>query len=47
LGEGLKDDLGEQIAWITFVTIVISVVLHGVTATSLMSWYQRQTNNVA
>ena len=47
LGEGLKDDLGEQIAWITFVTIVISVVLHGVTATSLMTWYERQTNNAA
>jgi sodium/hydrogen antiporter len=46
LGEGLKDDLGEQIAWITFITIVISVVLHGVTATSLMNWYERQTNNV-
>jgi sodium/hydrogen antiporter len=45
LGEGLKDELGEQIAWITFVTIVISVVLHGVTATPLMNWYDRQTNN--
>jgi sodium/hydrogen antiporter len=45
LGEGLKDGLGEQIAWITFVTIVISVVLHGVTATPLMTWYERQTND--
>jgi len=47
LGEGLKDDLGEQIAWITFITIVISVVMHGVTATSLMTWYERQTNDAA
>lgn len=47
LGEGLKDELGEQIAWITFITIVISVVLHGVTATSLMNWYERQTNHAA
>lgn len=46
LGEGLKDEIGEQIAWITFVTIVISVVLHGVTATYLMNWYERQTNTV-
>ncbi|MBW4515738.1 MAG: sodium:proton antiporter [Timaviella obliquedivisa GSE-PSE-MK23-08B] len=45
LGEGLKDELGEQIAWITFMTIVISVVLHGITATSLMNWYERQTND--
>jgi sodium/hydrogen antiporter len=42
LGEGLKDELGEQVAWITFITIVISVVIHGVTATPLMSWYDRQ-----
>jgi sodium/hydrogen antiporter len=42
LGEGLKDELGEQIAWITFMTIVASVVLHGVTATPLMNWYDRR-----
>lgn len=47
LGEGLKDELGEQIAWITFITIVLSVVLHGVTATSLMNWYERKMNNAA
>lgn len=40
-GHGLKGDMGESIAWITFTTIVISVVLHGVTATPLMSWYER------
>lgn len=45
LGEGLKDELGEQIAWITFITIVISVVLHGITATPLMNWYERQMND--
>ncbi len=45
LGEGLKDELGEQIAWITFITIIISVVLHGITATPLMNWYERQTNS--
>jgi sodium/hydrogen antiporter len=42
LGEGLKDDVGEQIAWITLITVVISVVLHGVTSTPLMNWYDRQ-----
>ena len=40
-GNGLKDDLGEQIAWITYVTIVISVLLHGISSTPLMNWYER------
>jgi NhaP-type Na+/H+ or K+/H+ antiporter len=39
-GEGLKDTLGEQIAWITYIVIVISVFLHGVSATPLMNWYE-------
>lgn len=41
-GEGLKDSAAEQIAWITFTTIVISVVLHGISATPLMNWYERR-----
>jgi NhaP-type Na+/H+ or K+/H+ antiporter len=42
LGSGLKDETGERIAWITFITIVISVIMHGVTATPLMKWYERK-----
>lgn len=41
LGEGLKGDIGEQIAWITFITITISVVIHGTSSTPLMNWYGR------
>lgn len=41
-GEGLKDQLGEQVAWITYTTIVISVILHGITSTPLMKWYERR-----
>jgi sodium/hydrogen antiporter len=41
LGAGLKDSAGEQVAWITFWTIVISVIIHGVTTTPLMNWYER------
>jgi NhaP-type Na+/H+ or K+/H+ antiporter len=41
-GEGLKDQLGEQIAWITYITIVISVILHGISSTPLMKWYERR-----
>lgn len=42
LSEGLKDELGEQIAWITFFTIVISMVLHGISATPLMKRYEQR-----
>ena len=41
-GEGLKDQLGEQIAWITYITIVISVVVHGISSTPLMNWYEQR-----
>jgi sodium/hydrogen antiporter len=42
LGSGLKNDLGEQIAWITFITILISIIFHGVSSTPLMNWYEKQ-----
>ena len=41
LSSGLEGTTGEQVAWITFWTIVISVCLHGVTSTPLMKWYER------
>jgi NhaP-type Na+/H+ or K+/H+ antiporter len=40
-GNGLKGDSAEQIAWITYTTIVVSVIVHGITATPLMNWYER------
>jgi sodium/hydrogen antiporter len=42
LGEGLQGEIGEQIAWITFVAIMVSVVIHGVTTTPLMKWYEQK-----
>ncbi|MGI0485013.1 cation:proton antiporter [Pantanalinema rosaneae CENA516] len=41
LGEGLQGEVGERIAWITLITIVISVVIHGISSTPLMNWYER------
>ena len=41
LAHGLKDSLGEQIAWITYITIVLSVILHGTSTTPLMNTYER------
>lgn len=40
-GAGLKGEPGERIAWITYTTVVISVVVHGISATPLMNWYER------
>ncbi len=41
LGNGLKDTLGEQIAWITYITIVLSVILHGTSTTPIMNAYNK------
>lgn len=41
MGEGLKGETAEQIAWITLTTIVFSVILHGISATPLMKWYEQ------
>lgn len=41
LAHGLKDTLGERIAWITYITIVLSVILHGTSTTPLMNTYER------
>jgi len=43
-GHGLKDSLGEQIAWITYITIVLSVILHGISTTPLMNRYEQLTS---
>lgn len=41
LGSGLQGELGEQLAWITFTTVVLSVIIHGVTATPFMKRYEQ------
>lgn len=41
LGQGLRDETGELIAWVTIITIAVSVTIHGVTSTPLMRWYER------
>lgn len=40
LGENLRGELGEQIAWITYTTVVVSVIVHGFSSTPLMNWYE-------
>ncbi|MEA5504012.1 sodium:proton antiporter [Halotia wernerae UHCC 0503] len=41
-GHGLKGAAAEQIAWITYTTIIVSVVLHGISATPLMERYEHK-----
>lgn len=41
LGKGIKGDTGEEIAWIVFNIVVMSIILHGVTAAPLMQWYEK------
>ncbi|BAU63881.1 Sodium/hydrogen exchanger [Stanieria sp. NIES-3757] len=42
LGKGISGNTAEQIAWITFTVIVISVVIHGISALPLMNWYENK-----
>lgn len=45
LSHGLKGNVGEQIAWITFITVVLSVVIHGISATPLINWYEKRKSS--
>lgn len=40
LGKGIGGETGEQIAWITFSVVIISIVVHGTSALPLMKWYE-------
>lgn len=42
LGKGITGETAEQLAWITLVTIVLSTLVHGISATPLMNWYERR-----
>ena len=41
LGEGVTGDTGEQIAWIVYTVIVLSIIVHGISAFPLMNWYEK------
>jgi NhaP-type Na+/H+ or K+/H+ antiporter len=40
MGQGIDKAIAEQIAWITYIVVVLSVVIHGISATPLMNRYQ-------
>lgn len=43
-GHDLPKSLAAQLGWIVYLTVVISVILHGFTATPLMNWYEKNIN---
>lgn len=43
LSKNLQVDLGERIAWITYITVVLSIIIHGISATPLMNWYKQKS----
>ncbi len=45
LGKGVTGEAAEQITWITYTVVVLSVVIHGVSASPLMNWYEKAKNN--
>ena len=44
LGKGVSGETAEQITWITYTVVVLSVIAHGISATPLMVWYEGVKN---
>lgn len=44
LGQGLDKNIVEQISWITITTMILSIILHGISATPLMNLYENNLN---
>jgi NhaP-type Na+/H+ or K+/H+ antiporter len=45
MSKGLKGEVAEQISWITLIIIILSVIIHGISATPLMKNYEHQIEN--
>jgi sodium/hydrogen antiporter len=42
LSKGLPGEIGTQLSWITLFTVALSVVIHGISTTPLMNWYEKR-----
>ncbi len=42
LSKGIPSELGTQLTWITLYTVAFSIVIHGVSTTPLMTWYENR-----
>ncbi|HEY9747308.1 MAG TPA: sodium:proton antiporter [Allocoleopsis sp.] len=45
-GKGLEGDVGEMIGWITYLTVVTSVLVHGISSTPLMKWHDESISDI-
>ena len=45
LGEGVTGESAEQLSWIVYTVVVISIIFHGITAAPLMTWYESVKQN--
>jgi len=41
LGEGLQGSVGELIAWSVYIIVTVSIIIHGISSTPLMNWYEK------
>jgi len=42
VSEGLPGPIIAELRWVTYLTVIISIVIHGITATPLVNWHERQ-----
>jgi sodium/hydrogen antiporter len=42
LSKGIPDEISTRISWITLFTVAFSVVIHGISTTPLMNWYEKR-----
>ena len=42
LSDDIANEVGTPLSWITLSTVVLSVLIHGVSTTPLMTWYDRR-----
>lgn len=40
LGKGVEGEAAEQLSWIVYTVVVLSIIFHGITAAPLMAWYE-------
>jgi NhaP-type Na+/H+ or K+/H+ antiporter len=42
LSSGIPENIAAPMIWITFLTVTLSVMIHGISATPLMNWYEKR-----
>ncbi len=45
VGKEIGGLIAEQITWISIITVVFSILLHGISSSPLMMWYKKRDSN--